>query len=219
MHEDTTSLMEPSLGARGAATTARYGNPLSAQPRPYLLLGIGNILLRDEGAGVRVVEALRQQDMPAEVEIFDGASFGLDLLEMVAGRRLVIVIDAIDVRGMSECYAPGTAMRLNLDDLRFCRRELLSLHDIGVLDMLAVARVLACASELVVVFGVVPKIVEEGLELSEELAAAVPEVTRLVRIELDRRMAEDASRAVWHPNTGPGAGLRSCVDLETLEEV
>jgi hydrogenase maturation protease len=165
----------------------------SSRRPPYLVLGIGNILLRDEGMGVRVVEAMQQQGLPAEVEVFDGATFGLDLLDVVADRRTVIVIDVIDIDVIDRDYPPGTVMRLDLIDLQGWRGPEISLHDVGLLDTLAVANLLECAPDNVVVFGVLPKIVEEGLELSEELAAVVPEVVRLVRTELARAMARDAA--------------------------
>jgi hydrogenase maturation protease len=169
-----------------AVMTESYGTTPSAQPRPDLVLGIGNILLRDEGLGVRVVEAMQEQDLPAEVEVFDGATFGIDLLDVLADRRKVIVIDAIDIDRSRTDYPPGTVMQLDLNNLQAWRGPEISLHDVGLLDTLAVASLLECAPEQVVIFGVVPKIVEEGLELSEELSAVVPEVVRLVLTELGR---------------------------------
>ena len=74
---------------------------------PMLVLGVGNILLRDEGIGVRVVEAMQKLDLPPEVELFDGATAGMDLLNVLADRRKVIVIDAIEGD-----YEPGTVLRL-----------------------------------------------------------------------------------------------------------
>ena len=66
---------------------------------PILVLGIGNILLCDEGVGVRVIEALQTMELPATVEVFDGATAGVDLLDVLADRRKVIVIDAVQADG------------------------------------------------------------------------------------------------------------------------
>ncbi len=64
---------------------------------PVLVLGIGNILLRDEGVGVRVIEKLQLMDLPDGVEVVDGGTAGADLLDVIAEREKVIVIDATDV--------------------------------------------------------------------------------------------------------------------------
>ncbi len=72
-------LKEPDFGIEmqsKAATTCRT----HASPCPTLVLGLGNILLRDEGVGVRVVEAMTHLDLPPDVELFDGATAGLDLI-------------------------------------------------------------------------------------------------------------------------------------------
>ena len=81
---------------RGANAPSDY-----AQRAPILILGIGNILLRDEGVGVRVVEALRGRALPDTVELVDGGTGGADLLEVVADRRVVIVVDAAHGAGQA----------------------------------------------------------------------------------------------------------------------
>jgi hydrogenase maturation protease len=79
--------------------------------RPVLILGIGNILLSDEGAGVAAVEMIRNRFiLPDEIEIVDGGTIGIELLPFFTGRRLIIIVDAVK-NGRS----PGTVMRI--DDL------------------------------------------------------------------------------------------------------
>ena len=151
------------------------------RPCPLLVLGVGNILLRDEGIGVRVVEAMEQVELPPEVELFDGATAGLDLLDAIADRQKVIIIDAID--GNS---GPGTVIRLGLDDLAARMDPQVSLHEIGLLETLAVARQLGIAPQEVVVIGVRPKDVSSGLSLSPQIAGLVPEIVKLVLAELQR---------------------------------
>ena len=61
-----------------------------------LVLGLGNILLRDEGVGVRVIEALAERYvMPAEVEIVDGGTSGMDLLDTIAGCDHLLICDCL----------------------------------------------------------------------------------------------------------------------------
>jgi hydrogenase maturation protease len=151
----------------------------SADTCPVLVLGLGNILLRDEGIGVRVVEAMQQRKLPPEVETFDGATAGLDLLDVLADRRKVIIVDAID----GECTA-GTVVRLGEDDLAECENPRVSLHEMGILETLSVAKRLNTAPEEVVVIGVKPKTIEAGLELSPELARLMPRIIEAVLAEL-----------------------------------
>jgi len=143
------------------------------------VLGVGNILLRDDGVGVRVVEALQTMELPSTVEVFDGATAGADLLDVLADRRKVIVIDAVQAEG-----PPGMVFRFSPAELEPQQQAALSLHQVGFLEALRMTRLIGCAPEQVVVFGVRPKEVGCGLDLSKEVSEAVPEVVELVLSEL-----------------------------------
>ena len=67
---------------------------------PVLILGIGNILLQDEGAGVHVVRKLQHMSLLPEIEIIDGGTLGLDLFHYLEGRKKVILVDTIFLNGM-----------------------------------------------------------------------------------------------------------------------
>ncbi len=148
--------------------------------RPILVLGVGNILLRDEGIGVRVVEAMGQRALPPEVELFDGGTAGIDLLNVLAERQKIIIIDAIDMDD-----APGTVVRLAGDELPTATGTSTSLHEIGLLETLHVARMLRVDADELVVIGVVPERVEVGLELSPRIAALVPSIIEAVEAEIE----------------------------------
>ena len=104
---------------------------------------------------------------------------GFDLIDAIAGRRKVIVIDALDAH-----YAPGTVVRLRPEELIAAERPGLSLHDLGLLEALAMARQLGEAPDEVVIFGVQPQDLSCGLELSPIILARVPELIDLVLREL-----------------------------------
>lgn len=144
-----------------------------------LVLGVGNILLRDEGVGVRVVEAMQAVEIPKGVELYDGATAGFDLLDVLADRRKVIIVDAVD--GNAE---PGTVFRLTPEDLMPRDGQCASLHDMGVLETLELVKRLGIAPEEVVIIGIKPKELSWGLELSPEIARVVPEVIELLLAEL-----------------------------------
>ena len=146
---------------------------------PILVLGIGNILLSDEGVGVHVIEKMRQVSMSEDVELVDGGTAGADLLDVLAEREKVIVVDAVQ----ADCE-PGTVLRFTADELVQSSQDSMSLHELGLAEALTMTGQLGCAPEDVVVFGIKPKDIGYGLELSEEIAASVPKVVELVQAEI-----------------------------------
>ena len=60
-----------------------------------LILGVGNVLLCDEGIGVRVIEFLQKQTLPDDIELVDGGTAGADLIDILADRETVIIVDAV----------------------------------------------------------------------------------------------------------------------------
>jgi hydrogenase maturation protease len=168
-----------------AKTGARFAPAESGAPvKGVLVLGVGNILLSDEGAGVRAAEVIGRLDLGSDVEVLDGATAGADLAFMIAGRRKVIVIDAAQYDA-----APGTVLRFGLADIEAGRAARMSLHELGVVDAVAIAGHLGEAPGEVVFFGIVPKTFEWGLELSAEVERAIPKVIDAVLAELRRPKA------------------------------
>jgi len=146
---------------------------------PVLVLGVGNILLSDEGIGVRVIESLKDCRIPEGVELFDGGTASLELLSIFSNRRKVIIIDAI--RGGQE---PGAVYRFNFEDLTYQKEFPTSLHQVGIIDTLNQARILGCLPEEVVIIGIEPAKIAPSLELSPEIAAAIPKVKEIILKEL-----------------------------------
>ena len=147
---------------------------------PTLILGVGNILLQDEGVGVRVIEVMQRMKVPSNVELVDGGTAGLDLLDVVANRRKVIVIDAVQADNK-----PGTVLQFGADDFMPQGVATISLHQVGLLETLMMAKHLGCPPRQVVIFGIEPKEMGYGLELSAEVVAVVPKVIELVFAELE----------------------------------
>ena len=147
--------------------------------RSVLVLGIGNILLGDEGVGVRVIEQMQKMRLPDYVEVVDGGTAGADLLDVLAERQKVIIIDAVG----ADCE-PGTVLRFTANDLVRPGGVGMSLHELGLVEALTMAKQLGCEPKDVVVLGIKPKDIKCGLELSEEVAASVPRVIELVLAEI-----------------------------------
>ena len=142
-----------------------------------LILGIGNLLLSDEGVGVHAVRCLSERELPPGVEVLDGGTSGADLVDHLEGRTKVVVIDAASGDG-----PPGTVYRCEAREL-IEQEGALSLHEFGLADSLHMAERLGCAPQRVIVLGVQPANMEPGLELSPEVSAVLTGILRLALAE------------------------------------
>lgn len=148
--------------------------------KPVLVLGIGNILLTDEGIGVRVIDRLQEIALPDNVEILDGGTAGVDLLDILADRQKVIIIDAVD----AGC-TPGTVVCFGIDQLMPKDHPEVSLHELGIAETVFMTKQLGCAPKEVTVYGIQPENINCGLELSQTLQNAVEYVVELILTELN----------------------------------
>lgn len=145
-----------------------------------LVLGLGNILLSDEGVGVRAVEALQDRfDLPAGVEVVDGGTSGMDLLDQIAGREQLIVVDAIATGA-----PPATVVRLAGDEVPAFFRTRISPHQLGLSDVLAALRLLEAEPAAITLIGIVPDVLDLGLELSPAVGARLDTLVDMVAAEL-----------------------------------
>jgi len=149
---------------------------------PILVMGVGNILLSDEGIGVRVIEAMKDNNLPDNVEILDVGIGALDIIDIIANREKVIIIDA--VRGGSE---PGAVYRFAPNDIAIQSPTPISVHQFDIPGTLNMAELVGCMPQQVIIFGIEPKRLEWGLELSPEVAAVIPRVIELITSELSKQ--------------------------------
>lgn len=134
------------------------------------VLGIGNILLKDEGFGVKVVDELQKQyRFPASVQLLDGGTLGMELMRFISGTKKLLLIDAVD--GGS---APGTFYRFTGEEVKNYFQEKVSLHELGIKDLLMALELLEQPVEETVILGVEPESLDLGLELTDTVAAVVP---------------------------------------------
>lgn len=137
---------------------------------PVTVLGIGNIILRDEGFGVRAVEYLEEHyRFSPDVRLLDGGTLGPELLHFLTGTEKLLILDAVSGEG-----APGTVYRFENDAVMAHFQEKVSSHEIGIQDVLAWLTVTDRAIPNVVVLGMQPYELTAGLTLSTEMAAALP---------------------------------------------
>lgn len=136
-------------------------------PCPVLVLGMGNILLEDEGLGVRALEALRERyDLPAAVETLDGGTTGMGLLDDIGRCEHLLVLDAVQTGD-----PPGTLVTLRNEEVPVYFGVRVTPHQLGLADVLATLELSGNRPPSVTVLGLVPDSLELTLELSPLIAA------------------------------------------------
>jgi hydrogenase maturation protease len=146
-----------------------------------LVLGIGNLLMMDDGVGVRVAQALAENFIfPSHVKVMDGGTLGLDLLPAIEGMDRLMVIDAIDNGDQ-----PGTLIRLEGDTVPMTLATKVSPHQMGLKDLLLVADLQGNTPSTIVLFGIQPACIDMGMELSPAVQASIQGLTDAVLAELE----------------------------------
>ncbi len=152
------------------------------QPNQVVLLGVGNVLMSDEGVGVHAVNALEQgYGFPDGVRCVDGGTSTQALLGDLEHLDHLIVLDAV-----TSGAAPATLLRLEGAAVPAACITRLSPHQVGISDLLATLTLLGRAPKHVVQLGVEPELLTLDLNLSPRVAARVPELVAQVLDELTR---------------------------------
>lgn len=159
-----------------------------------VILGIGNIILSDEGVGVRALELLAERyRLPAGVEVIDGGTAGMELFQPLSGADLLLVLDAV-----KSGKPPGTVVTLKDAQVPAFFRSRLSPHEVSLSDVLASLELSGLAPGALVLIGVEPASLEIGLELTPQVAARLPDVVA-------RAVAELAARGIALEEMAPCA--------------
>ena len=146
-----------------------------------LVLGVGNLLLTDDGVGIHAIQRLQEiAELPEEVQVLDGGTTGLDLLYHLEGVSRLLIIDAVEIR-----QKPGTLKRLTGDEVPSYLSLKMSPHEIAIPDLLVAAKLRDLYPEEVVVWGVQPETIDVGVELSAVIAARLDEIVERVLEELE----------------------------------
>ncbi len=140
------------------------------------VLGIGNVLLGDEGVGCHVVHALEGIPLP-DVKIIDGGTCP-DAFQLLEDADKLVIVDAVKGGG-----TPGQIYRFHLEDITLEQKPFLSLHDVGLVDNLMLMKLWRNIGEAVII-GVEPREINWGLELSPELQEKMPQIIETILAEL-----------------------------------
>jgi len=157
-----------------------------------IVLGIGNTILSDEGVGVHAAEALRAAyDLPHGVDVIDGGTAGMELLDPLSGIDLLVVLDAVKAK-----RAPGTVVTLTGKEVPVFFRSKLSPHQVSICDVLASLEFAGNPPKDLVLIGCEPLSLELGTELTPTVAEKVPEMVAAAVGQLAERGIRLAPRKV-----------------------
>jgi len=148
--------------------------------RRPLLLGIGNVLMGDEGVGVAVIERLARERWPAEVTLLDGGTGGFHLLEYLSVHDPVVIIDAT-----MDGSPAGTVSVLYPRYASDFPRSLTA-HDIGLRDLIEAATLVGPLPAFTLVTVSIDEIRPMTIGLSPAVASAVPAAAKAARAALER---------------------------------
>jgi len=149
------------------------------------VLGIGNILMSDDGVGVRVMEAVRDaREWGPDVEFIDGGAGGLGLLNVIEDAQAMVVFDAAEM-GLS----PGEFRVITPEQASADTQGRISMHDAPFLETLALCEQFSRRPEDVVILAIQPKVVDFGREFSDELRGAFADVVAAAESLVSSKLA------------------------------
>jgi hydrogenase maturation protease len=147
-----------------------------------LVLGLGNLVMTDDALGSRTIQELQKRyRFPEPVALLDGGTLGLDLLPRLEGIEKLLVIDALQMDA-----EPGAVFRLEGEEVPRAFANKLSVHQMGLQDLLAVAELQGHLPGQLVVWGAQSESIEMGMEMTAAVASAMERILVAVIEELNR---------------------------------
>jgi len=172
-----------------------------------LVIGLGNVLMQDEGVGVRAVEALEgRYNIPDSMIVMDGGTTGTELLEPMRDVKHLIVTDSVNT-GDPE----GTLIRLVDDEVPAFFQTKISNHQLGLSDLLGILQLQGQSPETVTIIGMVPYKLENSLGLSPETEARVEKMLDMLVDEISNRGVELNQRDVAHDGFWAAHAKEGCL--------
>jgi hydrogenase maturation protease len=147
-----------------------------------LIVGLGNILLQDEGVGMHVLDRLREEvGLPNTVELVYGETSGLALLPVLDTATAIIFVDAMEFDG-----AAGETKILRGDEILGANNALISMHEVGLREVVSLISLMKDTPPEIVLVGIQPKELGAGLQLSPEVKSSIPEVVGIIKREVEK---------------------------------
>lgn len=154
--------------------------PLRSQYKHILILGVGNLLLSDEGVGVHVAQKMMAMDLPPEVQVVEGGTDGFGLVNVIVQADRMILIDAVKGGGQ-----PGSVYRFEIEDCPpYPDLFKTSVHQISILEVINLSSLIGSTPQTTII-GVEPACVEMGMQLSPQIEAKIPKVIQMIQEEVE----------------------------------
>jgi hydrogenase maturation protease len=151
----------------------------SSSYKHILVLGVGNLLLSDEGVGVHVAQEMMKMEMPPEVQVVEGGTDGFGLVNVITEADRMILIDAVKGGGQ-----PGSIYRFEIEDCPpFPDIFKTSVHQISILEVINLSSLIGTTPRTTII-GIEPACMEMGMELSPVVTAKVPRVIQMIKDEV-----------------------------------
>ncbi|MBI4503336.1 MAG: HyaD/HybD family hydrogenase maturation endopeptidase [Gemmatimonadetes bacterium] len=174
----------------------------SDRPSGTVVIGLGNPLMADDGAGIAALERLREFDFDPPVELVDGGTWGLNLLPVIEDAERLVLLDAINVGAR-----PGTTVVLERPQIPRYLSTKVSPHQIALSEVLALAELRGRLPEHTVAIGLQP----ERVEMTTELSPAVERALDRVVVAAVSRLGEWGHSRVRSGERGARSGSSATV--------
>jgi hydrogenase maturation protease len=147
------------------------------------IVGVGNLLLGDEGFGVHVINKLKDCRLPENVKVYECGTGALSLLNVLEGFEKAIILDAVKLGGK-----PGTvySFKLDEDELNDGLMKILSLHELNFAIAIKIGKKAYKLPKEIIVIGVEPKAIKPSLHLTSEVKKSVSKVIHLILKEIKK---------------------------------
>ena len=143
-------------------------------------MGVGNLLLSDEGVGVHVAQRMMEMDLPPHVHVVEGGTDGFGLINVIMEADRLILVDA--VRGGGK---PGSIYRFDIGDCPANADIFKTAHQISIQEVINLSGLIGSTPKTTII-GVEPKSLEIGMVLTPEIEAKIPAIIRLVMVEVEK---------------------------------
>jgi hydrogenase maturation protease len=165
----------------GPADAQREYEVGTTPPCPVLVLGMGNVLLEDEGLGIHALKLLQQRyRFSPDVEFLDGGTSGMSLVDQISSRAYLLVLDAVQTG-----EPPGTLVKMSDQDVPVYFGTKVTFHQLGLSDVLASLALSDEQPAHITVLGLVPDSLELSLEPSEKIRSRLDELVEAAAAELE----------------------------------
>lgn len=149
-----------------------------------LVIGIGNILLRDDGIGIHIINELQKEKLKYDIDLIDGGTSTLDLLGYFVENDKIIIVDSL-----KGGHPPGTIYKITPEELGSYIKANSSLHDVQVLDIVKQANFMGYFPKVIII-GIEPEEIFYDMDLSETLNNEIPNIINIIKEEINHEIGD-----------------------------